>query len=140
MSSPLYEKRAARHDFIEIDGTDYSNSFQEMNLNSTRNTDDAGGFSVSGVDETVPAGTTQGFTGTFYVNDTILSALWVIHYNETEVLVRWRKNGLVDSSAPLFYGVCRIDEFAPTSTFGSVETSPVTFNIADANGIRMTGT
>lgn len=140
MSSPLYAKRAARHDFIEIDGTDYSNAFRQMELNSSHASLPAGGFSVSGKTETVAGETTQGFTGEAFTNEALLGVLAEIHLSQDVVLVRWQKNGLVGSGEPLFYGNCRIDEFNPGSTFGELDTIPVVFATADADGIRMTGT
>lgn len=140
MSSPLYEKRASRHDYISIDGTDYSNAFQQMNANLSKQTQDAGGFSVTGVDETVPGGSTESFTGIAYAVDELFSALFALYKSGEEFELQWQKNGLVDNTAPLLYANVRLDEFGAESTFGQVETQPVTFNVADANGVRINNT
>ena len=125
-----YTKLVSKHDRISIDGTDVSKS-QE----------DASGFSVSGVDETLPGATTQAFTGTFFMTEEILAFLWPLHQNDTVVEIQWQPNGLSNASATVFYGNCTIQEFSPTDTRGSV--SPSTFNapVADENGITAaTGT
>ena len=132
-----YTKISAKHDRISIDGTDVSNAFREFGLTSTHSEEDASGFSVTGVDETVPGATAQGFNGTMFVTKEIINLLWPLHVNKTEVEIQWQPNGLVDSSAPVFYGVQTINEFSPTDTRGSVSTSPFSSTNADEDGIQM---
>lgn len=140
MSSPLYEKRAARHDFIELDGTDWSNAFSQMNGNFAKTALPAGGFSETGVDETVAGPRTESFTGQAFTNPELLSELFQLYTSGETFLLQWQKNGLVANTEPLFYAQVRLDEFSPESTFGDVDIMPVTFQVADANGVRMTGT
>ncbi len=136
-----YTKLIARHDRISIDGTDVSNAFREFGLTSQHSEEDASGFSVSGVDETLPGATAQGFTGEFFMTEEIISLLYTLHKNKTVVEIQWQPNGLVNSSATVFYGNCTINEFSPTDTRGSVSTSPFSATVADENGIsNATGT
>ena len=59
----------------------------------------------------------------------------------TAAQIQWQPNGLVNSSATVFYGNCTINEFSPTDTRGSVSTSPFSATVADENGIsNATGT
>lgn len=131
-----YTKLIARHDRISIDGTDVSNAFREFGLTSTHSEEDASGFSVSGVDETLPGSTAQGFTGEFFMTEEIIDLLFPIHANREVVEVQWQPNGLVDTSASVFYANCTINEFSPTDTRGSVSTSPFSATVADENGIQ----
>jgi hypothetical protein len=131
-----YTKRVSKHDRISIDGTDVSNAFREFGLSSTKTTEDASGFSVSGVDETLPGATAQTFTGEFFITEEITDLLWPLHINDTVVEIQWQPNGLVDSTATVFYGNCTINEFSPTDTRGSPSTSPFTATTADEDGIQ----
>lgn len=140
MSSPLYEKVIARHDFIEIDGTDYSNAFREFRLSSEHSEEDVSGYSESGVDETLPGRTAQGFEGEFFVSPTVSSAFWDMHINREVVRIEYQPNGLVDSDAPLWYGNCTINTVNAGTTRGSAATSPFAARAADADGIRMINT
>lgn len=136
-----YTKLVSKHDRIYIDGTDVSNAFREFGLTSSKSQEDASGFSVSGVDENLPGGTTQAFTGTFFMAEEIISFLWDLHANDTVVEIQWQPNGLVDSNASVWYGNCTIQEFSPTDTRGSVSTSTFNAPAADENGItRADGT
>src|SRR5262245_35101222 len=130
-----YTKRVSKHERITIDGTDVSNAFREFGLTSTHSEEDASGFSVTGVDETLPGNTSQGFNGEFFVTEEITDLLWPIHSGRTVVPVEWQPNGLVDTTATVFYANCTINEFSPTDTRGSVSTSPFSATVADENGI-----
>lgn len=136
-----FTKLIARHDRISIDGTDVSNAFRQFGLTSTHSEEDASGFSVSGVDETLPGATAQGFTGEFFMTEEIISFLLTLHLNRTVVEIQWQPNGLVNTAATVFYANCTINEFSPTDTRGSVSTSPFSATVADENGINhATGT
>ncbi len=50
--SVSFTKKVAKHDRIEIDGTDYSNAFRQFGFSSEHSAEDVSGFSVSGNDET----------------------------------------------------------------------------------------
>ncbi len=136
-----YTKLVAKHDRISIDGTDVSNGFREFGLTSSKSQEDASGFSVSGVDETLPGATTQAFTGTFFMTEEMIAFLYPLHINDTVVEIQWQPNGLVNASATVFYGNCTIGDFSPTDTRGSVSTSSFNAPTADENGIvSATGT
>jgi hypothetical protein len=136
-----YTKLVAKSDRISIDGTDVSNAFREFGITSSKATEDASGFSVTGVDETLPGATTQAFTGTFFITEEIISLLWTLHVNDTVVEIQWQPNGLVNASATVFYGNCTIGDFSPTDTRGSVSTSSFNAPTADEDGITAaTGT
>lgn len=140
MSSPLYEKTVANHDFVEIDGTDYSNAFRQFGLSSEHSEVDVSGFSESGVDETLPGNTAQGFSGEFFVNSTLASDLWDLHITRAVVDVVWQPDGLKDPTGPSWHGLCTINQFSPSDTRGSASVSPFSAKAADALGIRMTNT
>lgn len=140
MSSPLYEKQVARHDLIEIDGTDYSNAFRQFGLSSEHSEESLGAFSETGIEEKAPGATAQGFTGEFYINSEIASDLWAIHIARTIVSISWQPNGLVDNTGPLWIGNCTINQFNPSDTYGSASTSPFSATAADADGVRMQNT
>jgi len=140
MSSPLYEKHSAKHDFIEIDEVEYSNAFKSFRLNSEHSSDDSSGYSVSGVDENVPGTTAQGFEGEYFLSPEVTSAFWALHIAKEPVLIRYQENGLVDPDAPLWYGMCYVNTISAGTDRGSVATSPFSASTADANGIRMINT
>jgi len=140
MSSPLYEKTIARHDYISIDGTEYSNAFREFRLSSEHSEEDVSAFSETGLDETLPGRTAQGFEGEFYISSEVASALWVLHINRTVCEVIWQPNGLNDNTGPLWYGNCTINVFNPGNTRGSASVSPFSARAADADGIQMNNT
>lgn len=140
MSSPLYEKQIARHDLIEIDGTDYSNAFREFRLTSEHSEEDVSGYSESGVDETLPGRTAQGFEGEFFLNPTVSSAFWDMHINREVVSIFYQPNGLSDDTGPAWYGNCTINTVNQGTTRGSAATSPFSAKAADADGIHMINT
>lgn len=135
-----YTKLVSRHDRISIDGTDVSNAFREFNVTSSDTQEDASGFSVTGVDETLPGARAQGFNGEFFITEETLELLWPIHDNRELVEIQWQPNGLVNATAGVFYGNCYITEVAATDTRGSVSTSPFTAVVGDENGITYVAT
>ena len=140
MSSPLYEKAIARHDYIEIDGTDYSNAFREFRLSSEHSEEDVSAFSESGLDETLPGRTAQGFEGEFFISSDVASAFWVMHITRDVVRIEWQPNGLIDTAGPKWVGNCTINVFNPGNTRGSASTSPFSARAADADGLHMVNT
>lgn len=135
-----FTKIVAKHDKITIGGTDYSNAFNEFGFTSEHSTVDASGFSVSGVDETQPGNTAQGFAGTMFVTDETVAGIFPLHINKTPTEITWQPNGLIDSGATIFRGTCTINTFSPSDTRGSVSTTPFSATIADENGIVAVGT
>lgn len=140
MSSPLYEKTIARHDFIEIDGTDYSNAFREFRLSSEHSEEDVSGYSESGVDETLPGRTAQGFEGEFFISSEVASAFWEMHIGREVVRIEYQPNGLIDNTGPKWVGNCTINTVNAGTTRGSAATSPFSAKAADADGIHMVNT
>jgi len=75
------------------------------------------------------------------MTEEIISFLWPLHTADTVVEIQWQPNGLVNSSATVFYGNCTIGDFSPTDTRGSVSTSSFNAPTADEDGITAaTGT
>lgn len=140
MSSPLYTKIIAKSDYIEIDGTDYSNAFREFSLSSEDSTVDASGFSESGVDELLQGARAQSFTGTFFISSGVASDFWAMHASRSVVPIVWQPNGLIDNTGPSWSGNCTINVFNPGDTRGDVSTSPFSATTADAAGITMQNT
>lgn len=138
---PTYTKLVSKHDRIEIDGTDYSNSFRVFGMTSSDTLVDVSGFSVTGVDENLPGPRAQSFQGEFFFSDGFVQVLWPLHSNRTVVEMLWQPNGLVDATAQTFYANVTINEFSPSNTRGDPSTSPFTATVADETGITMaTGT
>lgn len=136
-----YTKRSAKHDRISIDGTDVSNCFRRFAVTGSKSTEDASGFSVTGVDETVPGGSAEGFNGDAFNAPELATLLWPLFKNDTEVEIQFQPNGLVEDSAPVWYGICTISEYSFDDSRGTVSTSPFTAITADEDGITMaTGT
>lgn len=131
-----FTKLVARHDRIEIDGTDYSNAFREFGFSSEDSDEDVSGFSVSGVDETLAGTRAQGFSGTMFYTEEVASAIAPLHFNRDIVEILWQPNGLVDSSALTYYGDCQIKRFGPTNTRGTVSTMPFEARTATEDGIQ----
>jgi hypothetical protein len=129
-------KVTAKHDRIEIDGTDYSNNFRVFGMTSENSEEDVSGFSVSGNDETLPGSRAQGFTGEAFYTEAFAAAMWPLHINNTIVEVLWQPNGLIDSAAKTYYANCTINQWDPNNTRGSVSTTPFSAKPADANGIQ----
>jgi hypothetical protein len=140
MSSPLYEKVIARHDYISIDGTDYSNAFNEFRVTSEHSEEDVSGYSETGVDETLPGRTAQGFEGTFFLSSGVSSAFWEMHIARDVVVIEYQPNGLVDNTGPLWKGNCTVFTVQQGTTRGSAATSPFSAKAADADGIHMVNT
>lgn len=132
-----YPKRATKKDRISADGTDYSNAFREFGINSSKSTEDAGGFNPTGVTETVPGATTQSFVGQLYNIPEIISVFYDWHINDTVVEFQWQIDGLVDATGDVFYGNVTIAEFSPVSTFGTVTSFAFSAITADADGIQL---
>jgi hypothetical protein len=132
-----YTKIIARHDKITIDDVDVSNSFSEFGYSSEHSEEDVSGFSVSGVDETLPGATSQEFTGTAFYTEELAMIVEPLHRARTVCSIAWQPNGLVDATREIYYGECTINQFGPANTRGSVSTMPFSARPADENGIRV---
>lgn len=130
-----FDKVIARHDRIEFDGSDVSNSFRTFGLSSVDSEEDVSGFSVTGNDEVLPGSRAQGFSGEAFYSESFAALVVPLHLNRTVVEILWQPNGLVDSSAKVYYGNCTINEWSPSDTRGSASTTPFTAKTADATGI-----
>lgn len=136
-----FTKKVAKSDRIEIDGTDYSNAFRQFGFSSEHSEEDVSGFSASGNDETLPGSTAQGFTGEMFYTEESSPDIWDLHRNKTIVEVLYQPNGLVDSSATVYYANCTINQFGPANTRGQVSVMPFSAKPADEDGIQSaTGT
>ena len=133
-----YTKLISRHDKITIDDVDVSNSFSEFGYSSEHSEEDVSGFSVSGLDETLPGATSQEFTGTAFYTEELAAIVEPLHRARTVCSISWQPNGLVDSTREIYYGECTINQFGPANTRGSVSTMPFSARPADENGIRVT--
>lgn len=137
----VFTKKVAKHDRISIDGTDYSNAFRQFGFSSEHSEEDVSGFSVSGNDETLPGSTAQGFTGEMFYTEESAPAIWDLHIGRDIVEVQFQPNGLVDSSATVYYANCTINQFGPADTRGQVSVMPFSAKPADETGITAaTGT
>ena len=132
-----YTKKIARYDKILIDDVDVSNSFSEFGYTSEHSEEDVSGFSVSGVDETLPGSTAQSFSGTAFYTEELAAIVEPLHRNRTVCTISWQPDGLVDATREIFYGECTINQFGPANTRGSVSTMPFAARPADENGIRV---
>jgi hypothetical protein len=130
-----YTKKIARHDKITIDGVDVSNSFREFGLTSEDSTEDVSGFSVTGVDETLPGTRAQGFNGEAFYTEELATLVWPIHDDREIVPITWQPDGLVDATREIYSGNCTINTFGPTNTRGSVSVMPFAAQTADELGI-----
>ena len=130
-----FTKLIARHDFIEIDGTDCSNAFRTFGLTSDDTEEDISGFSISAVDETLPGGRAQGFAGEAFYTEELATLLWPIYNARTVVQIIWKPNGLIDAAALTYYANCTITEYNPSDTRGSASTIPFAAKTADTTGI-----
>jgi hypothetical protein len=136
-----FTKKIAKHDRISIDGTDYSNAFRVFGFSSEHSEEDVSGFSVSGTDETLPGNTAQGFSGEMFYTEESAPDIWALHIGRDIVEVQFQPNGLVDSTATVFYANCTINQFGPADTRGQVSVMPFSAKPADENGIQSaTGT
>ena len=133
-----YTKKISRHDKILIDGTDVSNSFRQFGFSSEHSEEDVSGFSVSGVDETLPGTTAQSFTGEAFYTEELAAIVEPLHRNRTVCSISWQPDGLVDATREIYYGECTINQFGPANTRGQVATMPFSARPADENGIRVT--
>lgn len=132
-----YTKDTAKHDKITIDGTDVSNSFREFEFLSEDSEEDASGFSVSGVDETLPGTRAQGFTGEAFYTEELAALIFPIHDDREIVPVTYQPQGLVDATREIYTGNCTIGSFTARGTRGAVRTAPFVARIADENGITV---
>jgi hypothetical protein len=136
-----FSKKVAKHDRIEIDGTDYSNAFRQFGFSSEHSTEDVSGFSVSGNDETLPGSTAQGFTGEMFYTEESAPAIWALHKDRTIVEVLFQPDGLVNPTATTYYAMCTINQFGPADTRGQVSVMPFSATPATEDGIQSaTGT
>lgn len=127
-----FTKRIALHDRITIDGTDYSNAFRTFNMTSDGAEVDVGGFSVSGVRETLTGAKTQGFAGDAYMTKETIPFLWSLHSTGAQFEVAWQPDGLVDNTGLTFHATCELRTFDPSNTFGDVSVSPLNFAVVDS--------
>jgi hypothetical protein len=130
-----YTKKISRHDKITIDGTDVSNSFREFGLTSEDSTEDVSGFSVTGVDETLPGNRAQGFTGEAFYTKELMAIIAPIHLDREVVPISWQPDGLVDATREVWSGNCTINTISPTNTRGSASAMPFSATTADEDGI-----
>jgi hypothetical protein len=135
---PTYTKKIARSDKILIDDVDVSNSFSEFGYTSDREVVPVTGFSSSGVVETLPGSTTQGFSGTAFYTEELALIVEPLHRNGTLATISWQPDGLADPTREIFYGECYINTFGPANTVGGVSTMPFAATAGDATGIRVT--
>jgi hypothetical protein len=70
-----------------------------------------------------------------FVTEETIAGIWPLHANDTLVEIEWQPNGLINSSATVFYAVCQIREFSPANTRGSVSTTTFTARTATSTGI-----
>jgi hypothetical protein len=131
-----FTKKIAKHDRIEIDGTDYSNAFRQFGFSSEHSVEDVSGFSVSGNDETLPGSTAQGFTGEMFYTEESAPAIWTLHQSRDIVEVLFQPNGLVNASATVYYADCTINQFGPADTRGQVSVMPFSATPATEDGIQ----
>lgn len=131
-----FTKKVAKHDRIEIDGTDYSNAFRQFGFSSEHSVEDVSGFSVSGNDETLPGSTAQGFTGEMFYTEESAPAIWALHQGRDIVEVLFQPNGLVDATATTYYADCTINQFGPADTRGQVSVMPFSATPATEDGIQ----
>lgn len=132
-----YTKKVARHDKVTIDAVDVSNSFREFGYTSEHAEEDSSGFSVSGVDETLPGATAQGFAGDAFYTEELAAIIEPLHRARTVVVITWQPDGLVDATREVYTGNCTINQFGPTDTRGSVSTMPFAAKPADSTGITV---
>lgn len=132
-----YTKQIARHDKIIIDGVDVSNSFRQMSRSSEDSSEDVSGFSVTGIDETLPGTRTQSFTGEAFYTEELGALLEPLYANRTVVPMSWQPDGLVDATREIYSGNVTISQWSPENTRGSVSTIPFTALAADAAGITV---
>ncbi len=131
-----WDKRVALHDLIEIDGTQMdAGQFSTFDMNSTDSDVDVSGFTLTGTDETLSGTRAEGFAGTAFYSEDLAELLWPLHNDRSIFRVKWTPNGLVDSSALTYYANCQLRTFNPSNTRGSASTMPVSFVVADQNGI-----
>ena len=130
-----FTKKIVRHDFVEIDGTDVSNAFHTFALASADTDEDVSGFSISGVDETLPGGRAQGFTGEAFYTEELAALVWPIYNARAVVQIIFKPDGLVNADALTYYANCTISEFNPSDTRGSPSTFPFVAKTADTTGI-----
>ncbi len=126
--SVSFTKKVAKHDRIEIDGTDYSNAFRQFGFSSEHSAEDVSGFSVSGNDETLPGSTAQSFSGEMFYAEESAPAIWALHTGRTIVTVLFQPNGLVDPTATTYFG--------PADTRGQVSVMPFSATPATEDGIQ----
>jgi hypothetical protein len=131
-----YTKKIARHDKITIDGTDVSNSFSAFGRPSTDALEDVSGFSVTGVDESLPGSRTQQFTGAAWYTEELGAIVEPLYKNRTPVVITWQPDGLVDATREVYVGTCIITEFSPENTRGSGSSMPFVA-VPDTNGIAV---
>lgn len=132
-----YTKKIARHDKITINGTDVSNSFRRFGYSSEHSEEDTSGFSVSGLDESLPGSTTQGFTGEAYYTEELAAIIEPLHRARTIVPITWQPDGLVDATREIYSGNCTINQFGPESQRGTVYVHPFSARPADDTGITV---
>lgn len=131
-----FTKDIARHDKIEIDGQDVSNAFFEFGTTNEDSEEDVSGFSVSGVDETLPGSRAQGFTGQCFYTPELYAILWPIFRDREVVEITWQPDGLVDNTREVWRGNVTVSQFSPTAARGTKRAMPFAAKAADAAGIH----
>lgn len=132
-------KRIALKDFISVDGVTLSNFFSQIGFSSEHAQEDVSGFSESGNDEFLAGKTTQSVTGTVfgaYGAAETWDILWPLHRDKTVFAFVWRPDSSLPVSAtnPEVRGNAQLLSWSAGATRGDVESFPVTFSAADADG------
>lgn len=132
-------KRIALKDYVEVDGVDLSDFFSQIGFSSEHEQVDVSGFNANGTDEFLAGKTTQSVTGQVfgaYGDGETWDILWPLHKNRTVFTFKWRPDGstAVGPNNPELSGNAQLLSWAPGATRGDVDSFPVTFSPADADG------
>lgn len=132
-----YTKLIPKSDKILIDGTDVSNSFNQMGLEMQDSKEDVSGFSASGNDEFLNGTRAQAFVGQAFHTEELMAILGPLYLNRTAFSMSWQPNGLVDATREIWSGTVTLEGLSPSNTRGSASTFPFTANASTSSGITV---
>jgi hypothetical protein len=126
------------YDEVRIDGTDYSDLFDSVNLEFTDDDIDAPSFNVNGYVEQLPGRRAQAIVLNAYYTEELYTAFYSLWKNRTTFTVGYQPDGLRDSSRETYVGEGRFSGWPVNSQFGQAQRIQLRVLAADNNGFDAT--
>ena len=128
-------KQAALRDRVKIDATTFSaGEVASVEVEDSKDEQDASGFSTSGRDEVVTGNRTQAITFEIFHTEETFALLEPIYDAGTTVPIEWQPDGLVDTGRETLYGNAELVTLTVGAPRGEIRKMTCRFRPADSSG------